>query len=110
MTYELTINKDGENRPFVEEERLRQRRQGKARGARHLSAGQHLSDVGMSGGRDLLRRQRAHEKGLPDLYRARQVQARVGGEHRTAYAPGCECIAELSIFPERNSKADCAPG
>lgn len=28
ITYELTINKDDENRPYVEEERLRQRRQG----------------------------------------------------------------------------------
>lgn len=32
ITYELTINKDDENRPYVEEERLRQRRQGNSYG------------------------------------------------------------------------------
>ena len=84
ITYELTINKDDENRPYVEEERLRQRRQGNSYG------------------------QGADEEGLPDLCGARQAQARVGGEHRAAHVPGCKCIAEFSIFFERDPKADFA--
>lgn len=69
---------------------------------------QRMSDVGVSGGCDLSRRQGADEKGLPDLCGARQVQARVGGEHRAAHVPGCKCIAEFSIFFERDPKADFA--
>ena len=69
---------------------------------------QRMSDVGVSGGCDLSRRQGADEKGLPDLCGARQAQARVGGEHRAAHVPGCKCIAEFSIFFERDPKADFA--
>lgn len=61
-----------------------------------------LADVIYHGGRERMK------KGCPTYGGARQAQARVGGEHRAAHVPGCKCIAEFSIFFERDPKADFA--
>jgi len=56
ITYELTINKDDENRPYVEEERLRQRRQGNSYGRPrsflYLIRGQGYAFEGADGGQE----------------------------------------------------------
>lgn len=56
ITYELTINKDDENRPYVEEERLRQRRQGNSYGRPlsflYLIRGQGYAFEGTDGGQE----------------------------------------------------------
>ena len=56
ITYELTINKDDENRPYVEEERLRQRRQGNSYGRPrsflYLIRGQGYPFEGADGGQE----------------------------------------------------------
>jgi len=56
ITYELTINKDDENRPFVEEERLRQRRQGNSYGRPlsflYLIRGKGYAFEGADGGQE----------------------------------------------------------
>ncbi len=56
ITYELTIGKDKSNRPFVQEERLRQRRQNETRGRPlsflHLVRGKGYAFEGTTGGQD----------------------------------------------------------
>ncbi len=56
ITYELTINKDDENRPYVEEERLRHRRQGNSYGRPlsflYLIRGQGYAFEGADGGQE----------------------------------------------------------
>ncbi len=56
ITYELTIAKDKNNRPYVKEERLRQRRQGNKRGRPlsflYLKEGKGYAFEGFDGGQD----------------------------------------------------------
>lgn len=56
ITYELTIGKDNNNRPYLVEERLRQRRQGKKNGRPlsflHLQNGKGYAFEGTAGGQD----------------------------------------------------------